>query len=67
MPLLSDPDKKAITAYDVMKQKNMYGRIVLGIERTTFIIGKDGDIKKIFPKVKVEGHVDEVLAALADM
>jgi thioredoxin-dependent peroxiredoxin len=42
----------------------MYGKKVMGIERTTFIIGKDGLIKKIFPKVKVDGHAEEVLAAL---
>ena len=64
MPLLSDPERKVASAYGVYKQKDMYGRKVMGIERTTFIIGKDGLIKKIFPKVKVDGHVDEVLAAL---
>jgi peroxiredoxin Q/BCP len=42
----------------------MYGKKVMGIERTTFIIGKDGLIRKIFPKVKVEGHTEEVLASL---
>jgi peroxiredoxin Q/BCP len=64
MPLLSDPDKKTISAYGVYVEKSMYGKKVMGIERTTFIIGKDGLIKKIFPKVKVDGHVEEVLAAL---
>ncbi len=64
MPLLADSDKKVISAYGIWKEKNMYGKKVMGIERTTFIIGKDGLIKKIFPKVKVEGHVEEVLAAL---
>ena len=67
MPLLSDPDKKTISAYGVYKDKNMYGKTVKGIERTTFIIGKDGIIKRIFPKVKVEGHVQEVLKALASL
>jgi peroxiredoxin Q/BCP len=42
----------------------MYGKMVMGLERTTFIIGKDGLIKKIFPKVKVDGHTEEVLEAL---
>ena len=42
----------------------MYGKKVMGIERTTFIIGEDGLIKKIFPKVKVDGHTEEVLQAL---
>ncbi len=64
MPLLSDADKKAVQKYGVLKEKNMYGKKVMGIERTTFIIGKDGRIKKIFPKVKVDGHIEEVLAAL---
>ena len=65
MPLLSDPEKKVISAYGVFKEKKMYGKTVMGIERTTFIIGRDGRIRKIFPKVKVDGHVEEVLKALA--
>jgi thioredoxin-dependent peroxiredoxin len=64
MPLLADSEKKVLNAYGVYKEKNMYGKKVMGIERTTVIIGKDGKVKKIFPKVKVEGHVEEVLAAL---
>ena len=67
MPLLSDPDKKVLSAYGVYKEKNMYGKTVMGIERTTFIIGKDANIKRIFPKVKVDGHVEAVLSALADL
>ena len=67
MPLLADPDKKMISAYGVYKEKSMYGKTVMGIERTTFIIGKDGIIKRIFPEVKVEGHVEEVLKALAGL
>jgi len=64
MPLLADTDKKVAEAYGVYKEKTMYGKKVMGLERTTFIIGKDGRIVKIFPKVKVDGHVEEVLAAL---
>jgi peroxiredoxin Q/BCP len=64
MPLLADTDKKVAEAYEVYKEKNMYGKRVMGLERTTFIIGKDSLIKKIFPKVKVDGHTDEVLQAL---
>lgn len=64
MPLLSDPEKKTISAYGVLKEKNMVGKMVMGIERTTIIIDKGGIIRKIFPKVKVEGHVAEVLEAL---
>jgi len=67
MPLLSDPEKKVLSAYGVYKEKNMYGRTVMGIERTTFIIGKDGIIKKIFPKVQVDGHTEEVLKALESL
>ncbi len=64
MPLLADPERKVASAYGVFKEKDMYGRKVMGIERTTFIIGKNGLIRKIFPKVKVDGHTEEVLAAL---
>jgi thioredoxin-dependent peroxiredoxin len=64
MPLLSDVEKKTISAYGVFKEKSMYGKTFLGIERTTFIIGKDGLIRKIFPKVKVDGHIEEVLQSL---
>jgi thioredoxin-dependent peroxiredoxin len=64
MPLLADPDRQVIEAYGVYKEKNMYGKKVMGIERTTFIIGKDGTIKRIFPKVKVDGHIEEVVEAL---
>ncbi len=62
--LLSDPDKKLADALEVLKEKNMYGKKVLGIERSTFLVGPDGKIKRVFPKVKAEGHAEEVLAAL---
>lgn len=62
--LLSDEKKEVVIKYGVWKEKNMYGRKYMGIERTTFIIDKGGLIKKIFPKVKVAGHVEEVLKAL---
>ncbi|HYS99614.1 MAG TPA: thioredoxin-dependent thiol peroxidase [Thermoplasmata archaeon] len=63
-PLLSDDDGTVTTAYDVWKLKNMYGREYFGIERSTFLIDEKGSIAKIWRKVKVEGHTDEVLAAL---
>lgn len=63
-PLLSDPDHRMTTAYGVYKKKSLYGREYMGIERTTFIIGRDGIVKKVFPKVRVNGHVEEVIAAL---
>jgi len=62
--LLSDPDKTIAKAFDVIKDKNMYGRIVKGIARTTFVIGADGKIKHIFNNVKAEGHAEEVLEYL---
>ncbi|MBV8570672.1 MAG: thioredoxin-dependent thiol peroxidase [Acidobacteriaceae bacterium] len=62
--LLADPDHKAAEAYGVWKEKSMYGKKYMGIERTTFVIDPEGKIKKIFPKVKVEGHAEQVLAAI---
>ena len=62
--LLSDEDGKVCEQYDVIREKTLYGKKVKGIERSTFVIGKDGKIKNVFRKVKVDGHVDEVLAAL---
>ena len=59
--LLSDEDKAVSTSYDVFKEKSMYGKTFLGIVRTTFVIDKAGVIRKVWPKVKVDGHVDEVL------
>lgn len=62
-PLLSDPDGKVCEAYGVWKEKSLYGRKFMGIERTTFVIGPDGKISRIFPKVKVAGHAEAVIAA----
>lgn len=63
-PLLADPEKKIANAFGVVKEKNMYGKKVLGIARTTFVIGSDGKIKHIFDNVKPEGHAEEVLQFL---
>jgi peroxiredoxin Q/BCP len=63
-PLLSDESKSLVKKYGVWKEKNMYGRKYMGVERTTFVIDEEGTITHIFPKVKVEGHADEVLAVL---
>jgi peroxiredoxin Q/BCP len=63
-PLLSDPDGEVIEAYGAWGEKVLYGKKSMGILRTTVIIGADGKVKKIFPKVKVDGHADAVLAAL---
>ena len=62
--LLSDEDKAVAKAYGVYKEKSMYGKKYWGIERSTFVIDGKGVIKAAFRKVKVTGHVDEVLAAL---
>ena len=59
-------DKKVADAFGVLQMKNMYGKKVMGIVRTTFIIGPDGKIQHIFPKVKAEGHAGEVLAYLKE-
>ncbi len=61
--LAADPGRTAIEAYGVWKEKSMYGRKYFGVERSTFLIRPDGRIAKIWRKVKVPGHADEVLAA----
>jgi peroxiredoxin Q/BCP len=63
-PLLADVDEIVCKQFDVLKEKNMYGKNVIGIERTTFLIGPNQRLLKIFPKVKPEGHAEEVLAVL---
>ena len=63
-PLLSDPDGKVIRAYGAWGEKNMYGKKSEGIIRTTVVIGPDGKVARVFPKVKVDGHVDKVLEAI---
>ena len=62
--LLADVEHAAAEAYGVWKEKSMYGRKYMGIERTTFLIGKDGKIRQVFSKVKPAGHAQEVLAAV---
>jgi len=59
--LLSDPDEKLCVQFDVIKEKNMYGKKVIGIERSTFLINEDGILIHEWRKVKVKGHVEEVL------
>jgi peroxiredoxin Q/BCP len=65
-PLVSDESKKMLEEYGVWKEKSMYGRKYMGVERTTFIIDGKGMITHVFRKVKVDGHIDEVLAALSE-
>ena len=62
--LLADEDKKLCEAFGVLKEKNMYGRTTIGIERTSFLIDEQGRVLKVFSKVKPEGHAEVVLSAL---
>lgn len=65
--LLSDGDEMLCTAFDVIKMKNMYGKQVRGIERSTFLIDERGVLRREWRKVKVPGHVDDVLAAVREL
>jgi thioredoxin-dependent peroxiredoxin len=65
--LLSDEKKEVLEKYGVWQEKSMYGKKYMGIVRTTFVIGSDGKIKKIFPKVKVDNHNKEVMEALKEI
>jgi peroxiredoxin Q/BCP len=62
--LLADVDEKVCKQFDVLKEKNMYGKTVIGIERTTFVIGPDRTLLHIYPKVTPQGHAEEVLALI---
>ncbi|MFK8017225.1 MAG: peroxiredoxin [Gammaproteobacteria bacterium] len=65
--LISDADEKVCTLFDVIKEKNMYGRKVMGIERSTFLIDENGKLTHEWRKLKVKGHVDAVLEALKSL
>jgi peroxiredoxin Q/BCP len=65
--LVSDTDEKLCRLFDVIKEKNMYGRKVMGIERSTFLVDADGVLRREWRKVKVDGHVASVLAAAAEL
>ncbi len=65
--LLSDSEEEVCTLFDVIKPKNMYGREVIGVERSTFLIDAAGKLRREWRKVKVPGHVDEVLAAAQEL
>ena len=60
-PLLSDEAKEVLKAYHVWKEKSMYGRKFMGIDRTTYVIDEKGNVSHVFPRVKVDGHVEELL------
>ena len=63
-PLAGDTSHAMLEAYGVWQEKNLYGRKSMGIVRTTYIIDPKGKIRNVFPKVRVEGHAQEILAAL---
>ena len=65
--LIADIDKKVVQKYGIWQEKKLYGKIFMGIIRTTFIIDKTGTIQKIFPKVKVKTHIEDVLSALKEI
>ena len=65
--LLADTDKKVVHKYGVWQEKKLYGKTFMGIVRTTFLIDKTGTVKKIFPKVKVKTHIEEVLKELKEL
>lgn len=67
VPLLSDEHGSVCEDYGVWKEKNMYGKKYMGIERTTYLIDAKGDVAKVWPKVKVPGHADAVLAAVKEL
>ncbi|MEQ9258922.1 MAG: peroxiredoxin [Roseovarius sp.] len=64
IPLLSDEESDVCERYGVWKEKSMYGKKFFGIERTTVLVGADGTVLKVWPKVKVPGHAEEVLEAV---
>ena len=61
--LAADPERKAIETYDVWKEKSMYGRKYMGVERSTFLIDREGRIARVWRKVKIKGHAEDVLQA----
>jgi len=63
-PLASDADHKTLEAYDAWQEKNLYGKKSMGIVRSTYVIDPRGRVKAVFPHVKVDGHLQQVLAAL---
>jgi peroxiredoxin Q/BCP len=65
--LISDPDEKLCRQFDVIREKTLYGRKFMGVERSTFLIGADGKLKAEWRKVKVKGHADEVLEAVKEL
>lgn len=65
--LLSDPEEKVCRKFDVIQEKSLYGRKFMGVERSTFLIDKDGKLRREWRKVKVKGHAEEVLDAVKEL
>ena len=65
-PLISDPEEKLCKSFDVIKEKSLYGRKYMGVDRSTFIISQDGKVLHAWRNVKVKGHVDEVIEKLRE-
>jgi peroxiredoxin Q/BCP len=65
--LISDPDEKLCQQFDVIKEKKLYGRTFMGVERSTFLIDKDGKLRGEWRKIKVKGHAEEVLEAVKQL
>ena len=65
--LVADPEKRACQDYGVWKEKNMYGKKSMGVERTTFVIDGAGIVRKVFPRVKVDGHSEQILETLKSL
>jgi len=66
-PLLVDPDMSVLNAYGAYGEKSMYGRTYMGVHRMTYLVDPDGKVAKVWPKVKPEGHAEEVRAAIAEL
>lgn len=66
-PLLVDPEKRVLNAYGAYGEKSMYGKKYMGVLRVTYLVDPDGKIARVWPKVKPEGHADEVRAAIAEL
>jgi peroxiredoxin Q/BCP len=66
-PLLADPEHEVAEKYGVWQERSMYGRTFMGVARVTYLIGRDGRVSRRWDKVKVDGHADEVLAAVNEL
>lgn len=63
--LIADTESKLCETFGVIVEKNMYGKVSKGVQRSTFLFGSDGKVQKVWPKVSVEGHAEEVLSSIS--